>query len=151
MTHVKRWLAVPLLLIVALIAAAQPAQANSVKVLLIDKATGRCLTAASLGTTTTQPCNGNTTQNWYRHDLSSNTASYEQENLNWCLITDGTTRIFTLLCASGSPQTWTVTQYGDYWEIKNAATGFCMDSNANGDTYSATCNGGDYQHWKYQK
>ena len=31
--------------------------------------------------------------------------------------------------------------------FKNLATGFCLDSNSNGQVYTMQCNGGSYQKW----
>jgi serine/threonine-protein kinase len=31
--------------------------------------------------------------------------------------------------------------------VKNVATGFCLDSNANRQVYTLGCNGGSYQEW----
>jgi hypothetical protein len=31
--------------------------------------------------------------------------------------------------------------------VKNVATGFCLDSNANRQVYTLGCNGGGYQQW----
>ncbi len=31
--------------------------------------------------------------------------------------------------------------------LKNLATGFCLDSNANKQVYTLGCNGGSYQRW----
>ncbi|MFD6566744.1 ricin-type beta-trefoil lectin domain protein [Micromonospora profundi] len=36
-------------------------------------------------------------------------------------------------------------------QLKNKATGRCLDSNSQGDVYTLPCNGGRYQRWNYTR
>ena len=35
----------------------------------------------------------------------------------------------------------------NFYEMKNVATGRCLDSNEQGNVYAIACNGGPYQKW----
>ncbi|GAA5177263.1 hypothetical protein GCM10023322_01580 [Rugosimonospora acidiphila] len=63
--------------------------------------------------------------------------------------TTGTNRVYTTTCTGSSPQAWGWyydTAYGAY-ELKDGATGMCLDSNSSGSVYALKCNNGTYQRW----
>jgi hypothetical protein len=145
-----KYLAVPLMALAAAVATTTPAQAaDQVETKLINKITGRCLDN-NVGSVTAPTCaTGRRTQVWVRIDYSgSSTVRYYAAANSWCLTTDATTRVYSVVCNGSALQAWTKTQYGSYYELRNASTGTCLDSNFDGAVYAATCNGGDYQRWQ---
>jgi hypothetical protein len=53
-----------------------------------------------------------------------------------------------LPCNNGAFQQWTVRRTGGFgYEIRNVATGLCLDSNTSGSVYTLACNGGNFQRW----
>ncbi|MFC5182871.1 RICIN domain-containing protein [Actinomadura harenae] len=43
----------------------------------------------------------------------------------------------------------TPAQAAQFWNFRNAVSGACLDSNANGSAYVLACNGGAYQKWEW--
>ena len=67
----------------------------------------------------------------------------------WCLDSndhgDGTGSVYTLPCNGGYNQDWFFND--NSFTIIDEETGYCLDSNNNGNVYSQLCNGGNYQNW----
>lgn len=62
-------------------------------------------------------------------------------------LSDDSGDIYTRGCNGSSAQLWTNTplSFGD--QIRNKATGRCLDSNTSGNVYPLACNGGAFQQW----
>jgi Ricin-type beta-trefoil lectin domain len=55
--------------------------------------------------------------------------------------------VYTLDCNGGSFELWTNTPLGFGDQIRDLATGRCLDSNTAGNAYTLPCNLGAFQQW----
>jgi hypothetical protein len=120
---------------------------------LQNTATSRCLDSDPSDNIFPQlDCNGANYQFW-----TYVTATHEIKNYQTKQCLDNATnrlaetepgKVYTKPCHGGISQRWKVAHKSMWgYEIKNEATGRCLDSNFDGAVYTLGCNGGNFQRW----
>lgn len=162
---VARTAAVAMTLIATLVVTAMPAHAGYVSVNLQNKGIANfAVPGRSLAVAGTDSNYGEvrpyewTTYGWNIRDHAPNGHTIqESQSPGLCLDSNHAGDLYAIRCNGGGYQRWDFNHVGrqrdgywgvewDVYEIRNRATGRCLDASWN-DGYTLGCNGGNHQRW----
>ncbi len=114
----------------------------------VNVATNRCLDSSNAGSAYTRPCNGNNYQLWKGVVVGG--TLWKNVATGRCLKAPSTGGASTASCNQNDPdQVWAGVFTTNPTRIVRINGGQCLDSNAAGNVYTLSCNGGSYQLWRY--